>query len=70
MFYLTLLGMVLTAAKALDVVNFTPLNGKPIRIMYSNRDPSTRKSGAANIFIKVLSSSFFFFNIDVLSFWM
>ncbi|KAJ7007202.1 hypothetical protein NC653_006297 [Populus alba x Populus x berolinensis] len=40
------------AARALDVLNFTPLNNKPIRIMYSHRDPSIRKSGMANIFIK------------------
>ncbi|XP_009386706.2 polyadenylate-binding protein 2 isoform X2 [Musa acuminata AAA Group] len=40
------------AATALDVLNFTPLNNKPIRIMYSNRDPSIRRSGAANVFIK------------------
>lgn len=42
------------AATALDVLNFTPLNNKPIRIMYSNRDPSIRRSGAANVFIKNL----------------
>ncbi|KOM52033.1 hypothetical protein LR48_Vigan09g069200 [Vigna angularis] len=42
------------AARALDVLNFTPLNNKPIRIMYSHRDPSIRKSGAGNIFIKNL----------------
>ncbi|XP_011029544.1 PREDICTED: polyadenylate-binding protein 2-like [Populus euphratica] len=42
------------AARALDVLNFTPLNNKPIRIMYSHRDPSIRKSGMANIFIKNL----------------
>ncbi|CAL5333738.1 unnamed protein product [Camellia sinensis] len=41
------------ALRAMDTLNFTPLNGKPIRIMYSHRDPSTRKSGAGNIFIKV-----------------
>ncbi|KAM4117886.1 hypothetical protein ACJW30_02G160500 [Castanea mollissima] len=42
------------AARALDALNFTPLHGKPIRIMYSYRDPSIRKSGAGNIFIKNL----------------
>ncbi|TKY59064.1 Polyadenylate-binding protein 8 [Spatholobus suberectus] len=42
------------AARALDALNFTPLNNKPIRIMYSHRDPSIRKSGAGNIFIKNL----------------
>lgn len=41
------------AAKALDVLNFTPLNGKPIRVMYSIRDPSFRNSGIANVYIKV-----------------
>ncbi|KAL4280414.1 hypothetical protein GQ457_03G039580 [Hibiscus cannabinus] len=45
------------AARALDLLNFTPLNNKPIRIMYSQRDPSLRKSGAANIFIKNLDKS-------------
>ncbi|XP_058081704.1 polyadenylate-binding protein 8-like isoform X2 [Magnolia sinica] len=45
------------AARALEMLNFTPLNGKPIRIMYSHRDPSIRKSGAANIFIKNLDKA-------------
>ncbi|KAJ9670670.1 hypothetical protein PVL29_026920 [Vitis rotundifolia] len=45
------------AARALDMLNFTPLNGKPIRIMYSFRDPSIRRSGTANIFIKNLDKA-------------
>ncbi|KAJ4714835.1 Polyadenylate-binding protein [Melia azedarach] len=45
------------ATRALDMLNFTPLNGKPIRIMYSYRDPTIRKSGAGNIFIKNLDKS-------------
>ncbi|KAK4405205.1 Polyadenylate-binding protein 8 [Sesamum angolense] len=42
------------AAKAIEDLNFTPLNGKCIRISYSNRDASVRKSGAGNIFVKNL----------------
>ncbi|KAM3197539.1 hypothetical protein ACQJBY_072925 [Aegilops geniculata] len=42
------------AKRALDSLNFTPLNGKHIRVMFSNRDPTLRLSGKANIFIKNL----------------
>ncbi|KDP36031.1 hypothetical protein JCGZ_09997 [Jatropha curcas] len=45
------------AAKAMEALNFTPLNGKPIRIMFSHRDPSIRKSGYANVFIKNLDTT-------------
>ncbi|RVW94817.1 Polyadenylate-binding protein 5 [Vitis vinifera] len=45
------------ATNALEHLNFTPLNGKPIRIMFSHRDPSIRKSGFANVFIKNLDPS-------------
>lgn len=50
-------GSAENAGKAIDALNFTPINGKPIRIMYSHRDPSIRKSGAANIFIKNLDKA-------------
>ncbi|KAJ0744033.1 putative sister chromatid cohesion protein Dcc1 [Helianthus annuus] len=45
------------SARAIDVLNFTAVNGKAIHIMYSHRDPSVRKSGTANIFIKNLDKS-------------
>jgi polyadenylate-binding protein len=38
----------------MEVMNFALLNNKPIRVTYSNHDPSSRKSGSANIFIKNL----------------
>jgi hypothetical protein len=41
------------AERALEALNYTPVNGKPIRIMWSHRDPAFRKSGVGNIFIKV-----------------
>lgn len=41
-------------------MNYIPLNGKPVRVMYSHRDPSVRRSGAGNIFIKVFSCLYFF----------
>ncbi|KAL6603877.1 hypothetical protein ACP70R_044238 [Stipagrostis hirtigluma subsp. patula] len=42
------------ASRALEALNFTPINGKSIRIMFLNRDPSIRKSGRANLFVKNL----------------
>ncbi|KAI3849832.1 hypothetical protein MKW98_026746 [Papaver atlanticum] len=45
------------ANTAVEVLNITPINVKPIRIMFSHRDPSIQKSGQANIFIKNLDSS-------------
>jgi len=45
------------AKQAMEMLNYAPLNGKPMRIMYSQRDPSQRKSGVGNIFIKNLDKS-------------
>lgn len=41
----------------MEHLNFSPINGRPIRVMFSHRDPSIRKSGHANVFIKNLDTS-------------
>ena len=42
---------------ALNKMNFDVINGKPIRIMWCQRDPSLRKSGVGNVFVNHLDES-------------
>jgi len=42
------------AERTLDTLNYSSIKGRSCRIMWSQRDPSLRKSGAGNIYVKNL----------------
>ncbi|KAI7885547.1 polyadenylate binding protein [Lichtheimia hyalospora FSU 10163] len=48
---------VVDGERALDSLNYTLIKGKPCRIMWSQRDPSLRKTGSGNVFIKNLDTT-------------
>merc|ERR1719356_819746 len=45
------------AEKALETLNYSSIKGRACRIMWSQRDPSMRKSGAGNIYVKNLDKN-------------
>lgn len=47
-------GSVQEAERALEMLNYMSIKGKPCRVMWSQRDPERRKNTASNVFVKGL----------------
>lgn len=45
------------AERALDLLNYKEIKDRPCRLMWKQRDPSMRRSGAGNVFIKNLDQT-------------
>jgi polyadenylate-binding protein len=45
------------AERALDTLNYSSIKGRSCRIMWSQRDPSLRKAGTGNIYVKNLDTN-------------
>jgi polyadenylate-binding protein len=45
------------AERVLDTLNYSLIKGTPCRIMWSHRDPSSRRNPACNVFVKNLDKS-------------
>lgn len=45
---------IVDAERALDALNYTPIKGQTCRIMWSQRDPTVRKTSSGNLFVKNL----------------
>ncbi|KAG5126256.1 hypothetical protein JHK82_027091 [Glycine max] len=53
----TMKSLCYVAIRAMKLKNNSYLNGKVIRVMWSHPDPSARKSGRGNVFVKNLAGS-------------
>lgn len=48
---------IVTAQRAVETFNHVVICGQPVRVMPSQRDAATRRSGIGNVFVKVRSPS-------------